>query len=86
MLLQWLLAKRYSNIQHCLALRQDDAAVHVPVQALLEYSATQVIGLTHHDLRDRCAQFFVSDMRLSCRPGKPGRPENPCVLRQCCLY
>ena len=54
---------------------QDDRAVPVVVQALLEHATTQIVRLSLRHLRDCLAQDGVTDARLACRLGKPSRLE-----------
>jgi hypothetical protein len=55
----------------------DDRAVEIPPQPLLEDSAAQIVGLAQHHLPDGGAKLVIRDERLPRRPGKPGCLENP---------
>jgi hypothetical protein len=59
------------------ALRENDAPVRVPVQALLEDPAAEIIGLAPHDVTERFAQLVVSDASLPRRFGKPSGFKSP---------
>lgn len=52
-------------------LGQDDAAVTVLVEPLLEHAAAQIVGLPGPDLFDSGAKRYIVDQRLACRLRKP---------------
>jgi hypothetical protein len=54
-----------------LALRENDASVHVLVQALLEYPATKIVCLALPDFLESFAKFVVFDASLARRLGEP---------------
>jgi hypothetical protein len=59
------------------ALRENDASVHVLVQALLEYPATKIVRVALPYFLDSFAKFVVVDASLACRLGEPGGFEGP---------
>ena len=58
------------------ALCQDDRAVHVLVQPLLEHTSAQIVSLPPHDLVNRRNQRQIADARLPRRLAEPGRLES----------
>jgi len=52
--------------------REDDAAMHVFVQAFLEHASAQVVALPPHDFQDGLGEFVILDASLPCDLGEQG--------------
>ena len=55
--------------------RDDDSAILVLAEPLLEHATTEVISLPFHHLADGIAELHILDASLPRRLGKPGCPE-----------
>lgn len=63
-------------------LRQDDAPVEVPADALLVHTASEVIALVVARLTDRRTQLGIASASLASHLGEPRRLEHPLAGRR----